>query len=81
MIVRGAVGAVGMVAGAGTAAAGGPDLVGIAALITSVVGAVTIAWTIWQAAHQKRQIDIEAAAALLELMEERRRRGSSDDET
>lgn len=81
MVAR-AVGAALTVTGAGTAAAtgGGTDLTGIAALITAVVGAVALGWSIWQGTRRRRQIDIQTAAELIELLEERRRREGHDED-
>lgn len=74
MIARAVAGTVGLVGGATTAVtSGGTDLTGIAAIITSIVGALALAWTIYQGTRRKRQIDLDAAAELIELLEKRHR--------
>lgn len=78
-MIRGVIGAVGVVGGSTTAAAsGGVDLTGIAALITAIVGAVALGWSIWQGTQRKRTIDVDTALELVELLEERRKQGPDD---
>lgn len=75
MVIRAAAGALGFVGGTATAAStGGPDLVGIAAIITSLVGALTLAWTIYQASQRSTR-DAEIAADVIEVLERRKREG------
>lgn len=76
MVIRAAAGALGVLGGTATAAtnSGGPDLVGIAAIITSLVGALTLAWTIYQAS-QRTAKDAELAAEVIEVLERRKREG------
>ena len=74
MIARGALGAAGLAAGASTATTNGHvDLVGIAAIITSVVGAITLAWTIYQGTKRRSQLDAETVAEIIAAVEERKR--------
>jgi hypothetical protein len=78
MVIRAAAAAAGFVGGTATAASnGGPDLVGIAAIITSLVGAATLAWTIYQASRRSAK-DAEIAADVIQVLERRKREGRLD---
>lgn len=82
MFTRGLAGAAGLLGGSAAAAvqAHPVDLTGIAAVITAAAGAVTVAWTIYQGAKKKKSLDVESAAAIIEIAEELARRRKADDE-
>lgn len=68
-MIRGALGAAGALGGATVAGTThGPDLVGIAAILTAVGGLLTLAWTVYQGTRRKQGIDADAAAAIIEAV-------------